>query len=298
MKEMEFYGICVPEKDASWELEENAYQDLLYRPECGADDCHCADGRKYNGESAWVLLPCCNCGADARHQSCADLEAGETTWTCNECKILEDLILKKRMIPQVATEVTEGANHIDSVSQQVPTSEMQTVDSEPSCSNICSNGIPSPIAETENFHLDNVTSLSTSAGEDDELIPCEDVPLAVMSPCEVPPISKNTVESKVKESANCKSLKREIPPPEPNLNDKKMCFMDDILNQMKSEKMQNKPAFILNCNSIKINTSTRQSKVILKKRKADKKFNSGCCSGNPQQCIKKMFGLQCHNYRI
>ncbi|XP_055929883.1 PHD finger protein 7-like [Argiope bruennichi] len=294
MNEMEFYGICVPEKDASWELEENAYEDLLYRPECGAADCLFIGGKKYNGKSAEVLLSCSNCGADARHRSCANLDDDETTWTCNECKTLEDQILKKRMNLQNASEITEGAKCLDSVNQQVPIVEMQSNVSEPSCSNLYSNATPSLISKTENLVSDSV---GVSTDECDEAIVCEEIPSAVVSPFKVPPVANTRVKSKTKKRANCINLKREIASEDPNSN-KKICFVNGAFNRVKTEIMQQKPTFILNCNSIKKSTSKRQSIVVLKKRKSDKKFNSGCCSGNSQQCIKKMFGLQCHNYRI
>ncbi|XP_054709404.1 G2/M phase-specific E3 ubiquitin-protein ligase-like [Uloborus diversus] len=50
INEMKIHGIHIPEKDASWEQEENAFQDLLVRPECGAVVCKCAKGRNHCSE--------------------------------------------------------------------------------------------------------------------------------------------------------------------------------------------------------------------------------------------------------
>ncbi|XP_036855388.1 G2/M phase-specific E3 ubiquitin-protein ligase isoform X5 [Manis javanica] len=48
-KEMLRMGIHIPEKDASWELEENAYQELLQHYErCDVRRCRCKEGREYN----------------------------------------------------------------------------------------------------------------------------------------------------------------------------------------------------------------------------------------------------------
>ncbi|XP_041430742.1 G2/M phase-specific E3 ubiquitin-protein ligase isoform X3 [Xenopus laevis] len=48
-KEMLRMGIHIPERDASWELEENAFQELLVRYQrCDAKKCVCRGGREYN----------------------------------------------------------------------------------------------------------------------------------------------------------------------------------------------------------------------------------------------------------
>ncbi|KAM7163919.1 G2/M phase-specific E3 ubiquitin-protein ligase isoform 3-T3 [Macrochelys suwanniensis] len=54
--EMLRMGIHIPEKDASWELEENAYQDLLQRYQhCDARRCLCRNGRDYNKPDSFSL---------------------------------------------------------------------------------------------------------------------------------------------------------------------------------------------------------------------------------------------------
>ncbi|KFM79563.1 G2/M phase-specific E3 ubiquitin-protein ligase, partial [Stegodyphus mimosarum] len=95
---MQVHGICIPEKDASWELETNAFGELLHRPECGAVTCHCIHGRKYSGKkySAWDLVSCSDCGSTARHKYCENLRGTESSWLCNECEVFEDEIKKKK----------------------------------------------------------------------------------------------------------------------------------------------------------------------------------------------------------
>ncbi|XP_035208016.1 uncharacterized protein LOC118182739 isoform X2 [Stegodyphus dumicola] len=95
---MQVHGICIPEKDASWELETNAFGELLHRPECGAVTCHCTRGRKYSGKkySSWDLVSCSDCGSTARHKYCENLKRSETSWLCNECRVFEDEIKKKK----------------------------------------------------------------------------------------------------------------------------------------------------------------------------------------------------------
>ena len=50
-KEMQRCGIYVPEQDASWELEPNAFQDLIQRHnKCDFPTCICPKGRTHDGE--------------------------------------------------------------------------------------------------------------------------------------------------------------------------------------------------------------------------------------------------------
>ncbi|XP_074811893.1 G2/M phase-specific E3 ubiquitin-protein ligase isoform X3 [Natator depressus] len=59
--EMLRMGIHIPEKDASWELEENAYQDLLQRYQhCDARRCLCRNGRDYNKPDRSPKMLCQN----------------------------------------------------------------------------------------------------------------------------------------------------------------------------------------------------------------------------------------------
>ena len=53
-------GIHIPEKDASWELEENAYQDLLQHYErCDVRRCRCKEGREYNAPDRYFWKLSC-----------------------------------------------------------------------------------------------------------------------------------------------------------------------------------------------------------------------------------------------
>ncbi|KAL1131646.1 hypothetical protein AAG570_011259 [Ranatra chinensis] len=50
---MRFYGIYIPEQEASWETEPNAYEDLLVRHQkCEADICCCPRGRMYSKKNS------------------------------------------------------------------------------------------------------------------------------------------------------------------------------------------------------------------------------------------------------
>ncbi|KAM7163918.1 G2/M phase-specific E3 ubiquitin-protein ligase isoform 2-T2 [Macrochelys suwanniensis] len=86
--EMLRMGIHIPEKDASWELEENAYQDLLQRYQhCDARRCLCRNGRDYNKpDSKWEIKCCQCCGSCGTHLACSPIQSWEENWECIECR--------------------------------------------------------------------------------------------------------------------------------------------------------------------------------------------------------------------
>ncbi|KFB37332.1 AGAP002929-PA-like protein [Anopheles sinensis] len=78
-------GVYVPERDAAWELEPNAFQDQLVRPSaCDAEECRCKHGRETDNRK-WNLLICGSCGATCRHRKC--MESTEShTYVCQSCR--------------------------------------------------------------------------------------------------------------------------------------------------------------------------------------------------------------------
>ncbi|KAM3918636.1 G2/M phase-specific E3 ubiquitin-protein ligase [Leptodactylus fuscus] len=86
-KEMLHMGIHIPERDASWELEENAFQDLLvHHQRCDVQKCLCRNGRDYNiPDSKWEIVRCQCCGASGTHIACSLIEQNQT-WECAECR--------------------------------------------------------------------------------------------------------------------------------------------------------------------------------------------------------------------
>lgn len=87
-KEMLRMGIHIPEKDASWELEENAYEDLLQsHNRCDVRRCHCKKGRDYNEpNSKWEVKRCQCCGSSGTHVACSSLQLLEQNWECLDCR--------------------------------------------------------------------------------------------------------------------------------------------------------------------------------------------------------------------
>ncbi|XP_052594444.1 G2/M phase-specific E3 ubiquitin-protein ligase isoform X3 [Peromyscus californicus insignis] len=87
-KEMLRMGIHIPEKDASWELEENAYEELLQSHDrCDVRRCHCKEGRDYNEpNSKWEVKRCHCCGSSGTHLACSSLQSCEQNWECLDCR--------------------------------------------------------------------------------------------------------------------------------------------------------------------------------------------------------------------
>ncbi|XP_030644233.1 G2/M phase-specific E3 ubiquitin-protein ligase [Chanos chanos] len=86
-QEMLRMGIHIPERDASWELEENAYGELLQvYQQCDAAKCHCSRGRKHSARSGkFEVIRCKYCGSRGTHRRCSNLTLYETSWACADC---------------------------------------------------------------------------------------------------------------------------------------------------------------------------------------------------------------------
>ncbi|KAK4319449.1 hypothetical protein Pmani_009614 [Petrolisthes manimaculis] len=87
LQEMQYSGIYVPEQDASWELEPNAFSDLLERPvHCDAVPCKCPDGPKMDEDGTrWEILLCSLCGSSGVHTACGGVPMSCREWTCPGC---------------------------------------------------------------------------------------------------------------------------------------------------------------------------------------------------------------------
>ncbi|XP_029972907.1 G2/M phase-specific E3 ubiquitin-protein ligase [Salarias fasciatus] len=86
-EEMIRLGIYIPERDASWEMEENAYSDLLeVYTHCDASICVCDDGRSHSAVSGWFkVIRCQLCGSRGTHRKCSDLRLNSSDWACSVC---------------------------------------------------------------------------------------------------------------------------------------------------------------------------------------------------------------------
>ncbi|NXI45044.1 G2E3 ligase, partial [Galbula dea] len=114
-KEMLRMGIHIPEKDASWELEENAYQELLQcYQHCDIKRCLCKKGRDYNEpDSKWEIKRCQCCGSRGTHLACSSMKSWEQSWECMECRSIlgkSGNYNKQKKRSLATSERTDGTN--------------------------------------------------------------------------------------------------------------------------------------------------------------------------------------------
>ncbi|GLD71854.1 G2/M phase-specific E3 ubiquitin-protein ligase [Lates japonicus] len=86
-EEMLRMGIYIPERDASWELEANAYSELLevYK-RCDALTCLCSDGPTHSAKTGWFeVIRCRLCGSRGTHRKCSGLKLDTRDWACSDC---------------------------------------------------------------------------------------------------------------------------------------------------------------------------------------------------------------------
>lgn len=83
IRTIKLYGVFVPERDASWELDENAFSELYYVHEtCDVAKCLCPYGRKYNARrGSYMLVLCPLCGSFGAHAKCSP----QTGFVCPSC---------------------------------------------------------------------------------------------------------------------------------------------------------------------------------------------------------------------
>lgn len=73
-------------RDASWELEPNAYEELLYRHNrCDAQVCLCQKGRTHTS-SKWPIVLCRLCGSQGIHVTCGPMNSSNSAWECDDCR--------------------------------------------------------------------------------------------------------------------------------------------------------------------------------------------------------------------
>ncbi|XP_023944777.1 uncharacterized protein LOC112050690 [Bicyclus anynana] len=69
-------GYYIPDRDAAWELEQNAFSGMYERRvECLAEVCKCPNGRNYDANSGiWDVKLCVLCGSPGVHAGCTTAE--------------------------------------------------------------------------------------------------------------------------------------------------------------------------------------------------------------------------------
>lgn len=86
-KEMLRMGIHIPERDASWELESGAFEELLeVYSHCDAEECVCSEGRQHSAKTGYLeIIRCRLCGSRGTHRKCSALRPETKDWACPDC---------------------------------------------------------------------------------------------------------------------------------------------------------------------------------------------------------------------
>nr|XP_057946429.1 G2/M phase-specific E3 ubiquitin-protein ligase-like [Doryrhamphus excisus]XP_057946430.1 G2/M phase-specific E3 ubiquitin-protein ligase-like [Doryrhamphus excisus] len=139
-EEMLRMGIYIPERDASWELEANAYTELLeVYMNCDADFCLGNNGRAHSAKAGWFeVIRCRLCGSRGTHRKCSGLKLDTRDWACPEC-----------------SKATDGKASLVASPQRVPRRRLLSKRRQPSA--------PSPISSKR-------PSLPAASGSPEELL--------------------------------------------------------------------------------------------------------------------------------
>lgn len=105
-------GFYIPDRDAAWELEQNAFNDMYERPvKCDADACKCDKGRNYDSETGlWDIKLCLLCGSVGSHVGC-QIEP-QSRFVCDSCAQvpMPDLDELERALESVRMQESEAVS--------------------------------------------------------------------------------------------------------------------------------------------------------------------------------------------
>ncbi|KAL5275082.1 G2E3 family protein [Megaselia abdita] len=103
--EIPFRGVFIPDKDAEWEMEPHAFQELLERPDtCSSHNCLCSKGRSYTNKGSYEFKYCLTCGSSAIHEKCLK---NKTKYECIECNDLIESISSLETVQTDAYNMSE-----------------------------------------------------------------------------------------------------------------------------------------------------------------------------------------------
>ncbi|KAF2901631.1 hypothetical protein ILUMI_04556 [Ignelater luminosus] len=83
---IKYWGVFVPERDAAWEIGENAFSELYeVHDTCDVSTCLCPQGRDYaTSKGKWRLVLCHLCGSYGTHAGCSQFK---NKFVCDVCNI-------------------------------------------------------------------------------------------------------------------------------------------------------------------------------------------------------------------
>ncbi|XP_043213153.1 PHD finger protein 7-like [Amphibalanus amphitrite] len=88
LRHVKKFGVFVPQRDASWETEPNAFSELLeHHSGCDQRYCLCSLGRQHmvKDHSDWGQLLCHSCASFGSHRLCAG-SPSRLPWFCPDCE--------------------------------------------------------------------------------------------------------------------------------------------------------------------------------------------------------------------
>ena len=117
-KAMVYFGIYIHHRDASWELEPDAFQELQHQHNsCDAHLCVCPQGRSHvRVGTRWELVLCRYCGAQGIHVGCDKLKGSNPEWECDNCT----LMLQRVQEEGSDTNIVEEPQPSTSTANQIP----------------------------------------------------------------------------------------------------------------------------------------------------------------------------------
>ncbi|OWF45461.1 G2/M phase-specific E3 ubiquitin-protein ligase [Mizuhopecten yessoensis] len=215
-EEMLKFGVYLPDQDAAWETEPNAFRDLLERYlHCDARECHCPKGRDYNQDGQkWEIILCDWCGSQGSHVGCHSLSKCGSDNICPDCKGLEKKSLPSRCstlsTPPPSSSLSPGT--VLRLSYEETDDDVNVVDSidnHPSTSKEYDGSVPSQIQQGKRKKtMKNTTSKRQKLSEDDvsnvyesseRMSPVKPQPTATITSPEIRQVSP--VKSCVRQSA-------------------------------------------------------------------------------------------------
>ncbi|KAH8263662.1 hypothetical protein KR044_012332 [Drosophila immigrans] len=104
-------SVFVPDRDATWERQPNAYSELHRKSlRCDQPECSCPQGRDYN-RGRWIIQLCILCAASGAHFKCrAD---DEKDFKCQFCEQVESKLKNPHSSKDEATASDNSNNQID-----------------------------------------------------------------------------------------------------------------------------------------------------------------------------------------
>uniref|UniRef100_A0A3P8VQU2 G2/M-phase specific E3 ubiquitin protein ligase n=1 Tax=Cynoglossus semilaevis TaxID=244447 RepID=A0A3P8VQU2_CYNSE len=127
-EEMLRMGIFIPERDASWELEANAFSELLeVYQHCDAPICQCNNGRTHSAKLGYFeLIRCCLCGSRGTHRKCSELKLDIKDWACSECTGATDGKASLVTSPKVSSRRSWSKRHLSTIHSPISSKRPMT----------------------------------------------------------------------------------------------------------------------------------------------------------------------------